>query len=326
MTGGLPAGAQVTADHFDVESSASFSDSPMVVGVVCPGMLPFKDENPTHRRGWATWAIIALNVLIFFGATNTSDPAVEQIEFTIEYAAIPCEITQGRPLTEAELEATFGDDSGVFERGGDICNLNGDAPDDAYIPGKQVFVAAIFSMFLHAGFMHLGGNMLSLWIFGNNIEDRLGHVKYLIFYLLGGIAATVAHVVGGPGSTIPVVGASGAIAAVMGAYLVWYPDAPIRALIFIMLRDIKARWFLGFWFLSQFFIGSNSGVAWLAHVGGFVFGAIVALIIRRSPPLQRLLFTPEYRVQDRWDNTGGIGAGPYPDFERATMGGLGLRD
>lgn len=274
-------------------------------------MFPLKDENPTHRRGWVTWALIALNVAIFFFGTSASDPAQSQIEFTIEYAAIPCELTEGRPLTEAELNATFSAET----RAADVCNLNGPATDPPYVEGKFVWASVLFSMFMHAGFMHLGGNMLSLWIFGNNIEDRLGHIKYLIFYLLGGVAATIAHVAADPGSTIPVVGASGAIAAVMGAYVVWYPDAPIRALVFIMLRDIKAKWWLGFWFVSQFFVGSDSGVAWLAHVGGFVFGALVALALRRSRGLQQRLFTPEYRSQDRWDNTGGIGRGPYPDFE-----------
>ena len=137
--------------------------------------------------------------------------------------------------------------------------------------------------------------------------------------MLGGIAATVAHVIGDPGSTIPVVGASGGIAALMGAYLVWYPDAPIRTLIFLFLKDIRARWVLGFWFVSQFFIGSESSVAWLAHVGGFVFGVVVGLAIRFLPACRRLCFTGHYKTEIGWDNSGGIGPGPYQDFEPVSI-------
>ena len=200
----------------------------------CAPVFAFKDENPTVHRGWVNWLLIALNVMVFFFGTNAADPSQEQVEMTIEYAAIPCELTEGRPLTEAELEATF-QEGGPAE---DACNLNGAAADPPYIANKQVWGAVLFSMFIHAGFMHIGGNMLFLWIFGNNIEDRFGPIRYLIFYLLGGVAATVAHVFGDPGSTVPVVGASGAIAAVMGAYLIWYPDAPmVRAWACLSLRQ-----------------------------------------------------------------------------------------
>lgn len=275
-------------------------------------MFPFKDENPTVHRGWVTYVLIAINVFVFIFVTNAADPGSEQVETTIEYAAIPCELTEGRPLTEDELLATFTEDA--FRA--DACNLNGDAADPPYVADKQVLLAVVFSMFMHAGLSHIGGNMLFLWIFGNNIEDRFGPVRYLIFYLLGGVAATIAHVLGDPSSTVPVVGASGAIAAVMGAYLIWYPDAPIRAFIFLMIKDIKAKWWLAFWFVSQFFIGSGSGVAWLAHVGGFVFGVAVAAAVRFLPACRKLCFTKYYRDLDHWDNTGGIGRGPYPEFTR----------
>jgi membrane associated rhomboid family serine protease len=125
--------------------------------------------------------------------------------------------------------------------------------------------------------------MLFLWVFGNNIEDRLGKVGFAIFYLVGGLVATAAHVVVDPSSTVPVVGASGAIAAVMGAYLVWYPDAPVRTVVIfflITIMDIRAKWLLGFWFVLQFFTNPNDGVAWMAHVGGFAFGVLVALALR----------------------------------------------
>jgi membrane associated rhomboid family serine protease len=129
--------------------------------------------------------------------------------------------------------------------------------------------------------------MLFLWVFGNNVEDRLGHVPYLLFYVASGIVATLAHVGVDPSSTIPVVGASGAIAGVMGAYLVWFPNVPILTAFFyilILLREIKAKWLLGFWFVLQFFTSPNDGVAWVAHVGGFVFGVLVGLLLRPSEP------------------------------------------
>src|SRR3712207_1306908 len=147
-------------------------------------------------------------------------------------------------------------------------------------------------MFLHGSLLHLGGNLLYLWIFGNNVEDRLGHVGYLAFYVVGGVVATLAHVAVNADSTIPLVGASGAIAAVMGAYLVWHPNARINTLvmmIFITFVRVKAKWLLAFWFVLQFFTGNDSGVAWMAHVGGFVFGVVGGLLLgpgskrRRQP-------------------------------------------
>jgi membrane associated rhomboid family serine protease len=154
--------------------------------------------------------------------------------------------------------------------------------------------------------------MLFLWIFGNNIEDRLGSVRYLGFYLLGGLAATVAHIVVQPFSTVPLIGASGAIAAVMGAYLVWFPDAPVRALLFFIFPTyIRAKWFLGFWFVMQFFTNAGSGVAWVAHVGGFVFGVLVALLVRKKPKAAEHLFRQPYRPHGGgpWDSSGGYGYG-----------------
>ena len=105
---------------------------------------------------------------------------------------------------------------------------------------------------------------------------------------------------------------------VMGAYGLWFPDAPIRTLIFIVLKDIKAKWWLGFWFISQFFTGADSGVAWMAHVGGFVFGAVIALLIRQSPRAQDAAFTSPYQYEpaNPWDSTGGAGAGPYAEARR----------
>jgi hypothetical protein len=152
-------------------------------------------------------------------------------------------------------------------------------------------------MFLHGGWWHLISNMLALYIFGDNIEDRLGHVLYLIFYLLGGLVAGGAHLVAYAQSTIPTVGASGAIAGVLGAYLVLYPQARVLTLVpifyFLRLIEIPALVYLGFWFISQLFNGlfaltaadvfQSGGVAWWAHIGGFVFGLVVIRLIASRP-------------------------------------------
>jgi membrane associated rhomboid family serine protease len=152
-------------------------------------------------------------------------------------------------------------------------------------PHKHVFLAVLSSMFLHGGLLHLGGNMLFLWVFGNNVEDRLGRVRYALFYVVAGVVATFTHVFLQPTSTIPVIGASGAIAGVMGAYLVWFPNARVLSLLFFIIARIRAKWWLLIWFVSQFFVNPNEGVAWAAHVGGFVFGALVALVLRQRRQL-----------------------------------------
>jgi membrane associated rhomboid family serine protease len=252
-------------------------------------MLPLKDDNPTTRPPIITLLVIAACVAVYFfvqpsgSASITGRNANDDASFTVEHAAIPCEIVQGHPLTVNELEATF-------QRGNtDACAKNDRSPEG--FPHKSIYFALLLSMFLHAGLLHLGGNMLYLWVFGNNIEDRMGLVPFLLFYLLGGLAATFAHVALDPNSTVPVIGASGAIAAVMGAYLVLYPRARVHTAIFlgiVLFRPIPAWVVLGFWFLSQFIVDPTSGVAWAAHVGGFVFGVVVALIVRalggRSQP------------------------------------------
>ncbi len=265
------------------------------------GVLPLKDENPTRRTPFITVLLIGACVWVFFSWQPVFSDSVEETAlFAIENAAIPCEVLQGRPLTIAEV------------RGG-VCGIGPDSAPTVF-PDKSVLLALLTSMFLHGGLLHLGGNLLFLWIFGNNIEDHLGHTRYLIFYLLGGIFASAAHIGLNPDSTIPVVGASGAIAAVMGAYLVWFPDAPVRTVVFfffITLVDIRAKWLLGFWFVSQFFTSPQSGVAWAAHVGGFVFGVILAYMVRMNKPVRRVTWTRDYQGWGAWDRTGGIGSSPY---------------
>lgn len=272
-------------------------------------MFPLKDDNPTTRTAWVTIVLIAINVLVFVGPQGMNDPQRVEGDIALEWAAIPCEVVTGDGLTAQEIDLTF---SGADDTACDV-DLNGDPA----FPNKPERLAVVFSMFMHGGWMHLLGNIWFLWLFGNNVEDHLGRFRYLVFYLLGGIAATVAHILVQTDSTIPVVGASGAVAAAMGAYAVWFPNAPIRTFIVIVLWSVKAKWWLAFWLISQFFIGADSQVAWMAHVGGFVFGLLVGFLVRRSPSAQNRAFTPPYQDSGGpWDSTGGVGSGRYPSPHR----------
>lgn len=272
-------------------------------------VLPLKDVNPTRRSAVVTLLLVlaCVGAWIWWQQEPQREP-VDDLVFNLEHAAIPCELTRGRPLTEPELQATYG------VPGGDqaSCGIGGDdAP--LGVPDKDVWLAGLASMFLHGDLMHIGSNMLFLWIFGNNIEDHLGRVRYLLFYLLGGVAALVTHVALQPDSTVPVVGASGAVAAIMGAYLVWFPHAPVRTVVllgFPILVTITAKWLIGAWFALQFFTSPNSGVAWAAHVGGFVFGAVIGVLVRTTRAAQRVAWRRDHlgdMAPHHWDPTGGVG-------------------
>jgi membrane associated rhomboid family serine protease len=247
-------------------------------------MLPLADRNPTVRTPVVTVLLILVNIGVFiFWQGGGTFSAQDDTVFTYEHAAIPCELVTGHPITDLEVE-----------KGKCLDH----PPEGAHelVPDKNVWLAALVSMFLHGGWFHLLGNMLFLWIFGNNIEDKLGPLRFLVFYLVGGLAATASQVIFDMNSVIPLVGASGAIAAVMGAYMVWFPSAPILTLVFIFLIEIPAGIWLTIWFVLQFFTGPNSGVAFMAHIGGFVFGLVVAAALRntdwwkrRSLPAYRLL-------------------------------------
>jgi len=210
-------------------------------------MFPLKDDIPTDKPPIVTIALIVINALIFFYQISLG----EDFQYLIvKLGAIPYEITHQSEITQ---EAPF-----------------------------PVNMTLLTAMFLHGGWFHIIGNMLYLWIFGNNIEDKLGHFKFIIFYLVSGVIASLVFVVTSPNSTIPMVGASGAIAGVLGAYLLKFPHARILTLIFlgffVRIVRIPAVYVLGFWFIIQLIyalpsIGSNTGgVAWFAHIGGFVAG------------------------------------------------------
>lgn len=229
-------------------------------------MFPIRDANPTRIRPLITWALVAVNVFVFF-AIQPRDQ-LEAAEFSYRNAAIACEITTGDPLDWVEIAQ-------------DRCT---DRPlGDAAFPQKDIWMSVGVSMFLHGGLAHLLFNMWSLWIFGNNVEEAFGSAGYLLMYLLAGLAATFGFVLVNPELTVPLVGASGAIAGVMGSYVVLFPRHHVMTLVLIRVVAMPAMLFLGLWFLSQFLLlGGESGIAWEAHVAGFLFGAAITLPFRRA--------------------------------------------
>ncbi|MGH2767628.1 MAG: rhomboid family intramembrane serine protease [Acidimicrobiales bacterium] len=232
-------------------------------------LIPIHDQNPTRSFSYLTVALIAINVALLLAEPSLGMGDSPQLStFFCRWGMIPWEVTHGEPATG------FGECAG------------------AGISGKGVYTALFTSMFLHGGIVHLLGNMLFLWVFGNNIEDTLGRVRFLLFYLITGLGASLAHVLVNPGSTIPTVGASGAISGLLGAYLILFPRARIVSILplwfFIRVIELPAVVVLGLWFVLQFVIGvgqqvGGAGVAWMAHVGGFLagMGLILALGGRR---------------------------------------------
>ncbi len=224
-------------------------------------MIPLKDDNPVSRTPIVTIGLIIANCLVFLYQMTLSAQG-EQL-FVFRYGLIPMEITH---LTDMTPEVPF-----------------------------PVLLSPFTSMFLHSDLWHLGGNMLYLWIFGNNVEDYLGRGKFFGFYLLSGLAAVALFVVFDPNGKIPLVGASGAIAGILGAYMVVFPRARVLTLIwiifFIRLIWLPALFLLGYWFVLQLVMGASTigaaeggGVAWFAHVGGFAFGWLVLRFYHRKKP------------------------------------------
>lgn len=226
-------------------------------------MVPLRDDNPTTITPYITYALIAANILVFLLELSVSQAPGELENFFYTWAVVP-----------RQLSASFAGQA---------------------ISGPPEWITLFSSQFLHGGFLHIAGNMLFLWIFGNNVEDRLGHIKYLIFYLACGALAALTQWFFSPNSAIPSLGASGAIAGVMGAYILRYPKASVLTLLplgfFITTVRIPAFFFLGWWFIQQAFYGAASlnapanigmeggGVAYWAHAGGFVFGAILGPLL-----------------------------------------------
>lgn len=224
-------------------------------------MFPIRDINPTRTTPIITIALIAINVFVFF-AWQPETGTQAEIDFLYENAAIACELTEGDPLTIDEILQ-------------DDCGAGG---SEAF-PDKSVYLAAAVSLFLHGGLIHLLGNMWFMWVFGNNVEEAYGTLGFIGFYVVTGLIATATFVVSNPSETIPLIGASGAIAGVLGAYLVLFPKHRVLTLVFVFFVPIAAMWFLAIWFISQFGF-ADANVAWQAHVGGFVAGVIITLPLR----------------------------------------------
>jgi membrane associated rhomboid family serine protease len=258
-------------------------------------LIPISDANPTRRFPVVTVLLIALNVVAFF-TTPGLGQTEESSRYFIERAPIPCQLEDECPdgirVTQTEVVEFPERNLGSF------------------------VLSVIYSTFLHGGFFHIIGNMLFLWVFGNNVEDFLGRAKYLAFYLISGIVASFAHVLWTTSTEtlpctatevsacIPSVGASGAVAAVMGAYLLLYPRARVNVLvpIFIIFTVIQmsALATLAIWFVYQFVIAWQdltgvTDVAWMAHVGGFVFGLIAVFLLGGRPHRPPPIYQPQWR-------------------------------
>jgi len=277
-------------------------------------VIPLKDNIPTERFPIVTVALILACVAVFIWQLSFSDsepgsanyPTIsERSEHTIEYGAIPYRLLN--PGAECDLGAasvsptvaeaavvcrgTEGYDEAVALHRENRATIPAPEPLDA----PAWYLTILTSMFMHGGFLHIIFNMLFLWVFGNNVEDAMGRVKFLLFYLAGGAAAVYAQALIDPSSTVPTIGASGAVAAVLGAYALLHPRARVHTLIFIVfiitVVQIPAALLLGIWFVLQFLpaLGqvtapdvAGDSVAYMAHVGGFVFGLLLVKLFARK--------------------------------------------
>lgn len=232
-------------------------------------IIPYKDDNPTRRPPVVTIAIIVANVAMFvYFRVFVSDSEKDYHAVLMNLGLVPGMFLSKHLVMQVQAVPTF--------------------------------FTLFTSMFMHAGIMHLGGNMLYLWIFGNNIEDALGHVKFLLFYLFCGVCGAFAYMITQPGSHVPMVGASGAIAGVLGAYFMLFPRAQVRVLLFLFIFittvTVPAGVVLGVWIAMQVWQGVNDmsaggGVAWFAHIGGFFAGFLLirTTMRRKSSKYQRYL-------------------------------------
>ncbi len=214
--------------------------------------IPLKDENPTTRFPVVTVGLIVFNVAVFLFQAF-SPHGLDY--YVLRMGAIPYEISH------------FGSLPGWP------------------VPRVAPPLSLLLHMFLHGSPFHLAGNMLYLWVFGNNVEDVLGRFRFIVFYLLSGLVASFTHIAFNPASTAPMIGASGAIAGVLGAYFLLFPQARVRTLVLIFIVPIPAAVILGIWFVMQFLnIGLGGGVAWFAHIGGFLFGMVLVRIFLKKRP------------------------------------------
>ncbi len=252
-------------------------------------MFPIRDENPTLRPPIATYVLIGMNILVWavvqgFGTTEAMAQSL------CHYALIP-----------GDLLGSVVGGTQINLGGGWACRLDGDG----------ALSTLVSSMFLHGGWLHIGGNMLFLWVFGDNVEDVMGPGRFLVFYLLCGLAAAAAQIAQDTSSTVPMVGASGAIGGVMGAYAILFPRARVHLLIILFVYvttvSVPAILMLGYWFALQLLSGvgtlgqSGGGVAFWAHIGGFVAGLALVMLFRRPDLMQaRARLTDTRSARHRW--------------------------
>jgi len=223
------------------------------------------DDRHLLRPAYVSITLLAINVILFL--YQLANPA-----FTMGWSVVPWEITNGKDLVEPILIGTG----------------SGQAQIDHVAGPTPIYLTLLSSMFMHGGWMHLGGNMLYLWIFGDNVEHRFGSVMFLIFYLASGLLASATQILLGPESLIPNLGASGAISGILGAYLVLFPRNKVNAIFFFRMLSVPAIVVLGMWIALQFFqgysslqnVGESGGVAYGAHIGGFVAGVIFGFLAR----------------------------------------------
>lgn len=216
-------------------------------------LLPFKDHNPTRTAPLFTVALILANAMVFVHQLRLGSAGFQQFVYVM--GAIPYELTRFA-----------------------------DSVSDTPVP---LYMTPFTAMFVHGDFLHILGNMLYLWIFGNNIEDALGHLRFFFFYFACGLAAAGTHILSSPSSKIPMVGASGAIAGILGAYIITYPRARVSVLFLIWVVKVPAVIVLGLWFLIQIrnslaSVPGTGGVAWFAHIGGFIAGALLMARFREK--------------------------------------------
>jgi membrane associated rhomboid family serine protease len=261
-------------------------------------MIPVGDSPRTRSTPWVNYAIILVNIGAFLWM------------FTLSTQTAPSRLVASREFAEQTAGVCYGYETAPTDVDRFICkyslqpkefmdNLRGTS--DVPNPDRQVILLTIVTaIFLHGGWLHILGNMLFLWVFGDNVEDRLGHLGYFLFYLLAGVVASFVQIAVDPNSVVPVIGASGAVAGVLGAYIVYFPRATVRVVIpfFILIFipiPVPAWIMIGVWFIQNLVSGyltlaeaanPGAGVAWFAHIGGFLFGLVVAWLFagRPNPP------------------------------------------
>jgi len=269
-------------------------------------VMPLHDLHPTRITPWVNYALIAANIVVFL--VQSSRPET----FTVSFAATPYEITRNRDLTEPVLLALG---AAVPDGRGRAAFVERERMIPQGPVPFPVWLTLFTSIFLHGGLLHLAGNMLYLWIFGDNVEEVLGHARYLAVYLACGLVASLSHIAVAPDSMVPSLGASGAIAGVMGMYIVWFPHNQVVVLVVRVLTTMPAVLVIGLWIVMQLLLGigdlsaagEGGGVAYAAHIGGAGAGIFFGLLLRGRAaqdgerPLRVGWAARRYRTWD-WDD------------------------